>query len=323
LEVSVRTVYRDVLALSTAGVPVYTEQGRGGGIRLLPGYRTDVSGLTADETRALVALTGLALPEDLGLGTALASAVRKIVAAAPASHREAAQGVHQRVLVDHQGWFRTAPAAPFLDVVQQAVWADRQIKVAYRHAGANAAPSQVLHPLGLVVKAGMWYLIAARRGRRRLYRVDRIEAAEVLDIPADRPPDLDLEALWTRMRADVERPRETVRIVLRARQDAVETILLVLSRLHIEGSEAPPTRDARPDLPDADGWVRLELRFRGLDAAHGILAGFGASIEVLQPPQLRQSLASAAADVLALYTEPHSSPTMRVKHPAHQGGPSA
>lgn len=191
---------------------------------------------------------------------------------------------------------------PQLDVVQQAVWADRQIRIGYCSAGTSGAREHVLDPWGLVVKAGVWYLIAARHERRRLYRVDRIQTAEVLDVPARRPPDLDLEALWKRMRSDVEHPRDTVRVVLRVRPDAVDTVLLVLSRLRVDGVKDQPAGAPPPGPADSPGWVRLDLQFRGLDAAHGVLAGFGATVEVVEPQQLRESLTTAAAEVLTLYT---------------------
>ena len=163
LEVSVRTVYRDVEALSAAGVPVWTEQGRGGGIALMPGYRTDMTGLTAEESRALVALTGRAVPDDLGMGSALAAAVHKLVAAVPASHRAAAEQARDRVLVDHAGWYRHDTEAPQLPVIQEAVWDDRRLRVRYRHGDGETA-DYLLDPYGLVVKAGVWYLVAATAG---------------------------------------------------------------------------------------------------------------------------------------------------------------
>ena len=172
----------------------------------MPGYRTDMTGLTAAESRALVALTGRAVPEDLGMGSALASAVHKLVAAVPASHRAAAEQARDRVLVDHAGWYRRGTATPHLPAVQEAVWSDRRLRVRYRHGDGEAA-GYVLDPYGLVVKAGVWYLVAAHRGRTRLFRVDRLLAAEVVEAAARRPDGLDLAAEWDRLRADVERPR--------------------------------------------------------------------------------------------------------------------
>lgn len=296
LEVSVRTVYRDVESLSAAGVPVWTEQGRGGGIRLMPGYRTDMTGLTADESRALVALTGRAVPDDLGMGSALASAVHKLVAAVPSSHRAAAEQARQRVLVDHAGWFRTGSASPHLDAVQDAVWADRRLRVRYRHGDGEEA-GYLLDPYGLVVKAGVWYLVAAVRGTARLWRVDRVLTAQVLDEPVRRADDVDLAAEWERLRADVERPRAEVAVRLRARREAVPFVLRV-TRPQRSGDVAEP--DTLP-AADADGWVELELAFRAPGAAVGGLLGFGGLVEVLDPPELRERMADTARAALALY----------------------
>jgi predicted DNA-binding transcriptional regulator YafY len=293
LEVSVRTVYRDDEALGAAGVPVYTEQGRGGGIRLVPGYRTDVTGLTAAESRALVALTGRAIPDDLGLGAALATAVHKLVAAVPASHRESAVRARQRVLVDHEGWYRTRVPVVHLPAVQEAVWADRRIRVRYRH-GDGRSGAYLLDPWGLVVKAGVWYLVAAHRRRARLFRVDRIDALTLTGAASRRPPDLDLEAEWARLRADVERAREAVRVRVRTRADFVDFLLRVTSGQRT----AVPVRRGEPD---GGGLVEVDLHFRAEGAASGALVGLGAAVEVLAPATVRAAVISTARDVVALY----------------------
>lgn len=302
LEVSVRTVYRDVEALSAAGVPVWTTQGRNGGIELMPGYRTDVTGMTAAEARALVAMTGRAVPDDLGLGSALASAVHKLVAAVPASHRPAAQAARDRVLVDHAGWYRTtagdAPGAPHLAAVQEAVWADRRIRVRYRH-GDGRLHGYLLDPWGLVLKGGTWYLVAAHRGTARPYRADRVLTVTTLPDPARRPPDLDLEAVWTALRADVERPRGAVTVRLRVR-DGVRALLLRVTA----GQRTPaPVAEVGTGQAGGDGgdWSVLDVEFRALPAARAALMGFGDAVEVLSPQDLRADMARTARAVAALY----------------------
>jgi predicted DNA-binding transcriptional regulator YafY len=302
LEVSVRTVYRDVEALSAAGVPVWTEQGRGGGIALLPGYRTDMTGLTADESRALVALTGRAVPDDLGMGTALAAAVHKLVAAVPASHRPAAEQARDRVLVDHTGWYRRSSPAPHLTAVQEAVWADRRLRVRYRHGDGEVA-GYLLDPYGLVVKAGVWYLVAAHRGRARLFRVDRLLAAEVVEAAARRPDDLDLAAEWARLRADVERPRDLVAVRVRVRDDLVPMVLRVTRGQRTAGEGLPTSTDADSTAPttsepDPGGWQTLTLTFRARGAAVWALLGFGGGIEVLEPVAVRELLIETARAAL-------------------------
>jgi len=302
LEVSVRTVYRDVEALSAAGVPVWTEQGRGGGIALMPGYRTDMTGLTAQESRALVALTGRAVPDDLGMGSALAAAVHKLVAAVPASHRAAAEQARDRVLVDHAGWYRQSTQAPHLTAVQEAVWSDRRLRIHYRHGDGEAA-QYLLDPYGLVVKAGVWYLVAGHRGRSRLFRIDRLLAAEVLDAPARRPGHLDLAAEWARLRADVERPREVVDVRVRVRESRVPTLLRVTRGQRTPDDAREENGPAeRSSETDATGWRTFTLAFRAPGAAVAALLGFGGDVEVLEPPAVRALLVETARAALTRHT---------------------
>ncbi len=292
LEVSVRTVYRDVEALSAAGVPVWTEQGRGGGIALMPGYRTDMTGLTAQESRALVALTGRAVPDDLGMGSALAAAVHKLVAAVPASHRPAAEQARQRVLVDHAGWYRRSTPSPHLAAVQDAVWSDRRLRVRYRHGDGETA-GYLLDPYGLVVKAGVWYLVAAHRGRSRLFRVGRLLAAGVVEAPARRPEGFDLATEWSRLRADIERPRATVAVRVRVREEIVPMLLRVT-----RGQRAADEHEVDAGAPEGDGWQVVTLTFRAPGAAVAALLGFGGDVEVLGPPEVRDRLVETARAAL-------------------------
>lgn len=298
LQVSVRTVYRDVAALSAAGVPVYTEQGNGGGIRLLPGYRTDVTGLTAAESRALVTLTGQALPDDLGLGAELASALRKLVAAGPASHREEADRARQRVLVDHTGWYRQAPPAPLLPSVQEAVWAERRLRVRYRHGDGRTA-DYLLDPYGLVLKAGVWYLVAAHRRQPRLFRVDRLTSVSTSEQASARPDDLDLATVWQRLRDQVQAPGNSIRVHLKVVPHAYPTLLRVTTGQRADPEPAPDPTQIPP--PGPDGRIALELTFRAHAAACAVLAGFGASIEVIEPASLCEDLLDVARQILTLY----------------------
>ena len=290
LEVSERTVYRDIAALGTAGVPVYTERGRYGGVTLLPGYRTDVSGLTADEARALFAYGGRGAPGD---DPALRSALRKLLAALPAAQRPAAERAGHRVVVDPAGWRRAPDEVPWLPVVREAVWADRRLRLRYRPSGAPAARDYTVDPYGLLAKAGAWYLIAAHRGRPRLFRVSRVERAVPTADPAARPADLDLEALWRRLRAELEDPRAAVEVTLRVRA-ARTALLLRVSAAQLAGPPGEP-------VDDGGGWDRLELPFRAVAAARGVLLGLGTDVEVVAPPELRVEMAETALAVARLY----------------------
>lgn len=297
LGVSVRTVYRDVEALSAAGVPVWAEQGYGGGLRLLPGYRTDMTGLTAAEARALVAMSGRALPDDLGMGSALATAVHKLVAAVPASHRSAAEAARSKVLVDHAGWFRRAPAAPQLERVQDAVWAERRIRLRYR-SGTGRLHQVLVDPYGLVAKTGLWYLVGAHRGRTRMWRVDRVESSVVLLDAAKLPPDLDLAAVWAGLRAELERPESAipVEVIVRVRAEILSMLLRVTAARRLS-----PAEDTTPDrLPPAgeDGWVGVTLGFRADRGAVAALLPFGGDIEVLEPASARALMVATARAIV-------------------------
>ncbi|MBY8865675.1 helix-turn-helix transcriptional regulator [Streptomyces sennicomposti] len=290
LEVSVRTIYRDIEALSAAGVPVWVERGRTGGVRLLPGYRTDVPGLTGDEARALFVLTADGAYEELGLGTAIGSALRKVMAALPAGHRPAAELTSERILVDPVRWKRGDGAAEVdLGTLQQAVFADRRLRLSYRRSGETTPRDYTVDPYGLVNKAGVWYLVADRDGEPRLFRADRVAAAEVSDEPVRRRRGHGLAEVWATLRERVERTSDAVRVTCRVRQELTDMFL----RIQAANVAAAP-------VPRDGGWTEVELAFPALRAVRALLA-FGPDVEVLEPPEARAELASAAAAVVGLY----------------------
>jgi predicted DNA-binding transcriptional regulator YafY len=292
LEVSVRTIYRDVEALSAAGVPVWAERGRHGGINLLPGYRTDVTGLTGDEARALFVLSTQDTHEALGLGSAIASALRKVMAALPAPHRPAAERTSERILIDPVRWMRAEPdRVADLGELQRAVLTDRRLGLTYRHGGADAPSEYTVDPYGLVSKAGIWYLVADLRGEPRLFRAERVLAATVHDEPVRRRPGLDLADVWTLLRDQIERVPEGPRVRIRIRRGSLDMLL----RIHGTRVTAPPVLD--------DGeWAELVLVFPVIRAARTLLS-FGTDIEVLTPPEARTELAHAATEVARLYAQ--------------------
>jgi predicted DNA-binding transcriptional regulator YafY len=294
LEVSERTIQRDLDSLGAAGVPVYSERGRHGGAALLPGFRTDVTGLTTAEARALFVFAGRGTPGEAGLERDLQAAMRKLLAALPEPSRPAAIRAQERVVVDPRGWRRQAEETANLSTVQEAVWSDRQLRILYRAAGRPAPREQVVHPWGVVVKAGAWYLVAALGGEPRLYRVARVEEAEVLEQPADRPEGLDLEAVWRELRSRVEETGPGVEVRLRVRAERVEMLL----RLCAAQLVGPVVRDPGPRQPD---WNELQLTFVAEGAARAILVGFGADVEVLAPESLRLTMVETAREVLQVY----------------------
>ncbi|MET8564452.1 YafY family protein [Streptomyces flaveolus] len=290
LEVSVRTVYRDVEALSAAGVPVYAERGRHGGIELLPGFRTDVTGLTADESRALFILAAQGAHAALGLDAALGSALRKVMAALPAPHRPAAEVTSRRILVDATRWRSGPRRSADLDVLQDAVFSDRRLSLRYRHSGEREPRTYTVDPYGLVAKAGVWYLVADRRGRPRLFRADRVRSARLLDEPVRRRPGVELADVWELLRRQVEERENEIEVTVRVRRELLD----MFQRMVAAQLTAPPEDDG------ASEWVTARLAYPVLRAVRQLLA-FSDRVEVLDPPEARAELLAGARSVTALY----------------------
>ena len=282
LEVSRRTVYRDLDALSGAGVPVVTDRGRNGGVYLLGGYRTDLTGLTEAELEALLAFGGRGPAADLGLGPQLDQASRKLAVAAGPSRGGRLQ---ERVLVDGERWFRTAPVPPHLARLQDALWSDRRLRLRYRR-DLDRVVDRTVEPYGLVSKAGTWYLLAGVGGRPRVYRVSRIEDAEMTEEPFERPPDFDLRSVWA---AQVGRF-----------QDGAPEPVLVTVRVDPEVS-GQFTRLVGEQIVDRSHRGVAVLELAACDVAVSLLAAFGGAVEVLEPKDLRERLAEIGRQLSALY----------------------
>jgi predicted DNA-binding transcriptional regulator YafY len=288
LEVSPRTVYRDAEALGAAGVPVYAERGRGGGIRLLPGYRTDVTGLTQDEARALFVLTTGGAQADLGLAAPLRSAVAKVLRAVPAPFQQAAATASQRVLVDPAGWMRPADEAGELGTLQAAVFADQRVRLRYRSSGQPRATERVVDPYGLVCKSGVWYLVADSDREPRLFRVSRVEAATATGEPVLRRDDVELHGLWEELRRQVDERPLPVTVTARVRRSRLDMFgRLFAAHLGSEASDDPE-------------WAAVTLRFAAVPAAR-VLLSLGGDVEVTSPDEVRDDLAATAASVVSRY----------------------
>ncbi|GAB2760625.1 helix-turn-helix transcriptional regulator [Streptomyces bullii] len=290
LEVSVRTIYRDVEALSAAGVPVYAERGRHGGIALLAGFRTDVTGLTADESRALFILAAQGAHTALGLDAALGSALRKVMAALPAPHRPAAEVASRRILVDATRWKGGPRPAVDLDILKDAVFADRRLRLRYRHSGTSEARTYTVDPYGLVAKAGVWYLVADRRGTPRLFRADRVRSAAVLDDPVRRRPGVELADVWEVLRRQVEERPGGLDVTVRVRRERLDMFQRLLA----------PALAALPDDDCVSDRVTARLTFGSVRETRQLLM-FGDQVEVVSPPEAREELARAVASVAQLY----------------------
>ncbi|MEW2392659.1 WYL domain-containing protein [Streptomyces venezuelae] len=292
LEVSVRTVYRDAEALAASGVPVYAERGPAGGFRLLDGYRTRLTGLTEGEADSL-ALAGMpTAAADLGLGAELATAQLKLAAALPASLGERSRRVQERFHLDAAAWFRTADPAPLLDVVADAVWRQRVLRAHYRRWGGEVR--RELHPLGLVLKAGNWYLAASVDGAVRTYRVSRFLSATVADDPCERPDGFDLAAYWEEASRGLE--ARVLRGTARLRVSPAGRRLLP-AMFGAAGARAADGAGA----PDADGWTEVDLEVEELPVAVSDILRLGLEAEVLGPPELRAEVTRSVTGLAQRY----------------------
>ncbi|EHR59720.1 putative transcriptional regulator [Saccharomonospora cyanea NA-134] len=294
LEVSVRTVYRDVEALSAAGVPVYADRGRTGAYQLLGGYRTRLTGLSEEEAQAL-ALAGLPVAAtELGLGTVLAAAQLKLHAALPEELRRRASELAERFHVDVPGWHRDIERASALAGVADAVWHARRVRVRYRRWDGSAVDRE-LDPLGLVLKAGVWYLAARCDGSVRTYRVSRVDALTDLGETFDRPGDFELAEYWRAWSEGFERRLypETARV--RLSPLGRELVPFFLGAVGARALRDAGTR------PAPDGWSTVELPVEAGAPALGQLLRFGAELEVLAPPELRHRVSEAVTRMGELY----------------------
>ena len=296
LEVSVRTVYRDLEALSAAGVPVYSEPGRHGGARLVDGYRTRLTGLTTDEADAVL-LTGLPdAAAELGLGTVLAAAQLKVLAALPPELRSRATRVRERFHLDAPGWFKRTEDLPHLSTVADALWADRRIAV--RYSRRDEEVDRVLDPLGLVLKAGVWYLVARPDGGSdvRTYRVSRIVDARCLDDEFERPDGFDLAGHWSESSDAFERSVRTVEVVALIERDDLPHL-----RRHLDFAwdDLEAMADSLPR--HADGRVEVRFATEEVHMAHHDLLAMGEALEVLEPLELREAMAATAKAMAAKY----------------------
>ncbi|GAB3929919.1 YafY family protein [Kribbella albertanoniae] len=298
LEVSKRTVLRDMEALSAAGVPVYAERGRNGGCVLLPGYRADVSGLTPREAQALFAWSGRSeLSDELGLRGSLKSAMGKLSATLPEELQSDAAALSGAIVVDRRRWFAEAEDHGALPVLRQAVVAEHRVRLRYASA-SSGLQRRTVDPWGLVEQAGRWYLVAAHRGAARMYRVSRIEQVDVLEEAADRPAGLDLRAEWERLRSNLEQPGggpKGVQVEVRVHPDRAELFRRVVTSMLAKGA-VPQER------PSDDSWPHLWLDFRIREAACGMLIAFGPDVEVLEPLDLRAQLLELAQRAVELYS---------------------
>ena len=286
LEVSRRTILRDIDALSVAGVPVYTEGGRGGGIWLDENYRVSLTGLNEQEVYATFVASGAGPLGDLGLKSAAESTLLKLFAALPSLHRDAVEHFRQRVYIDPQWWWHEdMPEEPHLPELQRAVYAGLRIRSVYETREGAAAP-RVLEPFSLVAKAGIWYLVARRDGELRTYRVSRLRDLVVLDEPFDRPADFDLSAYWQAHAGAFSAQLTPYGFTLRIHADALQFAQWYGSA-------------RRQVLAQAGDWTTVRFESESEAVAKMFVFGLGPGAQVVEPASLHAAVLADARALLA------------------------
>ena len=278
LEVSVRTVHRDVESLSAAGVPVEAVRGPAGGYRLAGGYRTRLTGLTADEAEALFSAGMPGPAAELGLGGELAAARLKVLAALPHELQERATRASRLFHLDTRGWFRAEDMVPHLPALASAVWSGHRVRLRYREG--SRVVQRTVDPLGLVLKGGAWYLVAHRSAGMRVYRVSRVASVRPLDDELRRPRDFELRRFWDEWSRDFEQRLARVQVTVRVHSDVRRFL---------------PGEPAIADDGTAVVW------FSHLGDAYRELLRFGSQVEVIEPAELRDRIAATGREVAALY----------------------
>ena len=289
LEVSERTIHRDMEALSMAGVPVIAERGANGGWSLLEDYRTNLTGLNQAEIQALF-LTQPRLLTDLGMRQAAEGALVKLLASLPTVQRQDAEFMRARIHVDGAGWKQSVESVPCIRAIQDALWREKKLHLSYER-GDQVCVERVVDPLGLVAKSGAWYLVAGVEGEIRTYRVSRVRGATILDEASQRPDGFDLAGYWEQSKAEFQAnlPRYPARFRIAA------------SMLPFFHGMLRYARVERVEAPDADGWQVVDILFEVEDEALLYGSGYGGLVEVIEPVDLREKIMDQARAVLAVY----------------------
>jgi predicted DNA-binding transcriptional regulator YafY len=294
LEVSERTIYRDLEALGMAGVPVYTERGPGGGCMLAEGYRTGLTGLTETEVRTLF-MSGSPGPlADLGMGKALEAALLKLLAALPQTHRRNIERARQRIHLDAAAWSYSEETLPHLHTILEAIWQDMKLRLVYRKNERDIS-QRIIEPLGLVAKAMIWYLVAAiPGGELRTFRVSRILEAEPTGEYFQRPESFDLASYWAEACRQFESSWLRYPATLRFSPEIIAELPFVFG-------ESITSLIEQAEPPDTDGWITLTLSFESFEAARTRVLGLGTGVEVISPVELRQGVIQFARGIAAFY----------------------
>jgi predicted DNA-binding transcriptional regulator YafY len=291
LEVSERTIHRDMESLSAAGVPVVAERGAGGGWALVDGYRTNLTGLNEAEVQALFLAGPTRLLADLRLDRASDAAHVKLLASLPSASRRGAEYLRQRIHVDVTGWSAAPETFPHLHTIQDAIWQERRLRFTYGREEECGGSERTADPLGLVAKGSVWYMVAAVGGEVRSYRVSRVRSAGLAEEPCERPAGFDLARFWEESSAKFKTHLPSYRARLRVHKSAV-------ARLPYGGRFA---RVEEVGEADEGGWAEVSMRFQFEEEACEYALGFGTLVEVVEPASLRERVVGAAEAVVAFY----------------------
>ena len=292
LEVSERTIYRDMEALSTAGVPVYTERGPGGGCSLIDSYRTNLTGLTRDEVRALFMLSIPTPLVDLGVDQDLQAALLKLSAALPEVFRYEGIRVRERIHLDSTAWIEPEQSTPHLHTIQRGLWEDRKLELTYQ-LPFGAQVKHLIEPYGLVAKANLWYLIFSRDGSITVLELANVLDAKLSEIQFSFPTDFELTKFWTAWRIQRESNRPEYLVQVRMKPDLLKMLILFKDPIL--------PADQHEVEQDADGWHPMTLRFESFEAARERLLSYGSAVEIIEPNSLRLSVKDFAAQIVSVY----------------------
>ena len=296
LEVSVRTIYRDVDALCTAGIPLYTERGPGGGISLLDSYRSNLTHLTENEIHTLFMMTLSTPLSELGMTQQINNLLRKLRISFPADTYSGAQDINQRLYVDWTAWHPPSENTPYLESLRDAVWECRLVKIKYHTQVRNNIVERLLAPYSLVAKAGLWYLIGATLDTKRVYRVSQIAEVQQLSKKFIRPADYDLISFWHNWCKDYEDQRTLYEVQARIKPQLIPYLNYIMGN-HVN------TRELEKKSPENDGWISVELRFESFEMARGYLLNCGSALEIIEPEALKESVIDYAKQVVSIYTQ--------------------
>ncbi|MGE6753497.1 helix-turn-helix transcriptional regulator [Rossellomorea sp. NPDC071047] len=293
LEVSERTIYRDMEALSGTGIPVVAERGKNGGWSLLEDYQTDLTGLKESEIRALFVSPSAHLLDDLGLTRTSEEARNKLIASIPLIYRESAKDVWNRIHIDTSSWRKQKEKRASLEVIKEAIWTENKLTITYQRADGNT-DDRTVSPLGLVAKGDLWYLIASKEnGDIRNYRASRIQSAVPLEETFERPKKFNLAQYWnSSTQAFIKK--------LPSYEVKVEVTASTLSRLTFTG------RFARVlEIGDRRNkeWIPVTLSFDTEEEAKGYLLGFADQVKVIEPKELHQRILELAEAAVAFYRQ--------------------